>query len=332
MALRGDGRVTVWGNSNYVGLSPPLFQVPLNLTNAIAISDLGRQHALAVRRDGTVVGWGDNQYAKSEPPTFLCDVNKVAAGDDYSLALKRDGSVVAWGGRWSGETVVPSGLTNAVDIAAGDRFALALTRDGRVVAWGLNDSGETTVPEDLSNVVAVAAEPGNAAALKADGRVVWWGFSTAIDGQPTSWSNIVDIAWNRSGTLLGLRTDGTLIRWPSDYPDPPIDNLMNVVALSKGNGTDGLFIVRSADEPLIQQHPTSLTVASGSPVTFAVTATAGQPLSYQWQFNNLNLRGATNGHLTIKAAWPAQAGLYRAVVTAAGLPVKSRAALLVVQP
>jgi hypothetical protein len=55
---------------------------------------------------------------------------------------------------------------------------------------------------------------------------------------------------------------------------------------------------------------------------------AGQPLSYQWQFNGVNLHGATDATLAIPAAWPAQTGHYRVLVTAAGLPVTSRAALL----
>jgi hypothetical protein len=63
-------------------------------------------------------------------------------------------------------------------------------------------------------------------------------------------------------------------------------------------------------------------------VTFSVSAAAGQQLGYHRQFNNMDLRGATNSVLAIKTVWPAQAGLCRAVVTAAGLPVKSRAALL----
>jgi hypothetical protein len=331
LALRTDGRVTVWGNSNSPALSTTLFQVPADLTDAVAISDQGSRHALAVRRDGTVVGWGDYQFGKTEPPVFLHDVFKVAAGNDYGLALKKDGTVVAWGGHWDGETFVPVGLTGVVDIVSADRFAMALCRDGHVAAWGLSSSGQTAVPADLSNVVAITAELDNAAALRADGSVVWWGYTPVLDGQPTNWPPVVDIGWDRGGGLLGLCTNGTVVRWPNAYADPPIDSLSNVVVLSRGSGPDGLFIVRSPNEPFILQHPVSRTVVAGTSVTFSVSATAGQPLSYQWQFNNLNLRGATNSMLTITAAWPAQAGFYRAVVTAAGLPVKSRPALLVVQ-
>jgi hypothetical protein len=91
-------------------------------------------------------------------------------------------------------------------------------------------------------------------------------------------------------------------------------------------------LIRGPDEPFVTQHPQSRTVTAGSAVSFRVATVAGQPLRYQWQFDGVDLRGATNDTLNIKAAWPAQAGHYKACVTAAGLTVTSRAALLKVVP
>jgi hypothetical protein len=91
-------------------------------------------------------------------------------------------------------------------------------------------------------------------------------------------------------------------------------------------------LIRGPDEPFVTQQPQSRIVSAGSAVSFHVAAVAGQPLRYQWQFNGVDLRGASNDTLNIKAAWAAQAGHYRVRVSAARLTVTSRAALLRLAP
>jgi hypothetical protein len=123
-----------------------------------------------------------------------------------------------------------------------------------------------------------------------------------------------------------LKEDGTILKTqPLLSPIPP--GISNVVAIG-GVGTPSIAMIRGPDEPYITQHPQTQTVVAGAPASFHVSATAGQPLTYQWQFNGINLRGATQDTLQIKAAWPAQAGHYRALVTAAGLTITTRPALL----
>jgi hypothetical protein len=129
----------------------------------------------------------------------------------------------------------------------------------------------------------------------------------------------------------GLKEDGTLVQSPVQSSSPIPPGLSNVVAIG-GIGVPSVALIRGPDEPFIAQHPESRTVTAGSTVGFHVAGVAGQPLRYQWQFNGVELRGATNDALNIKAAWPAQAGHYRVRVTAAGLTVTSRAALLKVAP
>jgi hypothetical protein len=91
-------------------------------------------------------------------------------------------------------------------------------------------------------------------------------------------------------------------------------------------------MIRNSNEPFITQHPQSQSVAAGAPASFHVAAVADQPLTYQWQFNGINLRGATQDTLQLRAAWPAQAGHYRALVTATGLTIASRPSLLKIVP
>jgi hypothetical protein len=77
----------------------------------------------------------------------------------------------------------------------------------------------------------------------------------------------------------------------------------------------------SPEPPTITQHPTNQTVAPGGTANFSVTASGTEPLSYQWQKNNVNLAngghysGATTATLTISNADSNDEANYRCVVT-----------------
>jgi hypothetical protein len=82
--------------------------------------------------------------------------------------------------------------------------------------------------------------------------------------------------------------------------------------------------------PAITQQPTNQSVVAGTTVALSVTATGTQLLSYQWQFNNTNLNGATNPLFTLSPVNASEAGAYRVVVSNAfGFAVSSNAVLTV---
>jgi alpha-tubulin suppressor-like RCC1 family protein len=328
-AIKSNGTIVTWGNP----LTPSLTAVPAGLTDAISINS-SSQHTLAVRRNGTVVGWGDDGYSKTAAPALLDRVMAVGAGDIHSVALRRNGAVVAWGDYTFGQaTAVPPGLNDAVAIVAAHNYGLALRRNGTVIAWGgiyspTNVSAVVLIPQDLSNVVAIAGTAFTGFALRDDGTVYQWG--TAPIGPIPGLTQICAISVSISSGVLALKEDGTIVKTqPLLSPIPP--GISNVVAIG-GVGTPSIAMIRGPDEPFIIQHPQTQTVTAGAPASLHVAATAGQPPTYQWQFNGINLRGATQNTLSIKATWPAQAGQYRALVTAAGLTVASRPALLKMAP
>jgi ATP-dependent protease HslVU (ClpYQ) peptidase subunit len=88
--------------------------------------------------------------------------------------------------------------------------------------------------------------------------------------------------------------------------------------------------------PAITVQPTNQTVAVGSLVTLAVTATGTAPLRYQWQVNGTNLvnggriSGATGKVLTIGDAQTTNSGSYTVIVTNFGGSVTSSVAILTV--
>lgn len=83
--------------------------------------------------------------------------------------------------------------------------------------------------------------------------------------------------------------------------------------------------------PTIVNHPISQAIMETSPVTFTVSA-SGTALTYQWQFNNLNINGATGASYTIPNVTTANAGSYKVIVTNTAGNVTSNSATLTVTP
>src|ERR1039458_2425018 len=82
--------------------------------------------------------------------------------------------------------------------------------------------------------------------------------------------------------------------------------------------------------PVIVTQPASQTNLSGTMVSFTVTATGTQPLSYQWNFKGTNISGATNATLLLTNLQVSQTGNYAVLVTNAyGAAASSNAVLTV---
>ena len=89
--------------------------------------------------------------------------------------------------------------------------------------------------------------------------------------------------------------------------------------------------------PQVTVHPVDQTnIVPGSDVSFSVTATGTEPLSYQWQKDGVDLTdgssitGATTATLTIADVMESDEGGYRCVVTnTAGMDTSNTAVLTV---
>ena len=69
------------------------------------------------------------------------------------------------------------------------------------------------------------------------------------------------------------------------------------------------------EKPEITAQSVNTTRCSGQSMTFSVTATGTQPLSYQWYDNNGLISGATNNTYTINSVTTSDAGNYYCIVT-----------------
>jgi hypothetical protein len=104
------------------------------------------------------------------------------------------------------------------------------------------------------------------------------------------------------------------------------------------NGTPtrmtGNVIRASADPafiaPMIKTPPQSQAVLAGQPATLEVelAEVSSQPLAYQWQFNGVNIPGATSRTYTLSSFQLANAGSYRVLISNLAGSVTSEPAVL----
>ncbi len=314
LALKTDGTVVAWGQTNVRNANALI--VPPGLSNVTAIA-VGETHALALTASGHVVAWGYGIFGETNVPVGLSKVTAVAAGGAHSLALKADGTLAAWGSGSSGVTNLPANLTDVKAIAAGGAHNVALKHDGTLTAWGWGSS--VPAPAGLSNIIAIAAGSDFSLALQADGRVGAWGRNDyGQTNVPSGLNNVVAIAAG-SGRGLALKSDGTVVVWGRVLAEPAVpDGLSNVLAIAAG-GNHNLALVH-AGPPQIVTEPQDQIAAYGASVTFSVSATGNNSLSYQWfrngqpLSNNARCQGATTAMLTISNLVATDAGNYTVVV------------------
>lgn len=305
--------------SSYGGLDAARYAPPAWLSNVTAIS--AGTHRMALRADGVVVVWGPfyEYYGLNGAPPGLSGVVAIAAGLYHCLALKRDGSVVAWNGNYDrfGETYVPEALNAVVAIAAGAYHSVAVKVDGTVLAWGRNDVGQCNVPAGLTEVVAVAAGFSQTLALRRDGSVVAWGanerfgVNLGLATVPFGLSNVVAIAAS-SEANAALKSDGTVVGWGSN-PNGFLDTLASQRGVASLAFSRGDWVVLQG-RPVARTDATRLISALGEAASLTGSADGVGPFRFQWQFNGVDILGATNATLFLPALTSTSLGFYRFLV------------------
>jgi hypothetical protein len=340
--------VAGWGDNTSFQLQPPA-----SVMNVAAMAS-GGDHNLALLADRTVVGWGDNSYGQNNVPLAANQAVAIAEGDTHSLALKADGTVVAWGDNSFGQTTIPASVQNAVAIAAGAGLSYALMPDGSIIQWGTSsatnsnlqgimisakgthwvalqgggtvvDNANSYVP--LNNVISVCAGGSYALALCADGSLAsWqWGmqspfFQTNI---PASATNIVSIAAG-DDHFLALRSDGVVVAWGNTN-----FSQCNVPPLTQSVGTISAGSVHSI---AVLGQPYQRVARIGDTVLMSAGQLGNRLSTYQWQFNGVNIDGATNATLALANVNWTNSGIYRVVVSNTTGGVISPAMSLTVPP
>src|SRR5712692_6184146 len=102
--------------------------------------------------------------------------------------------------------------------------------------------------------------------------------------------------------------------WGQTNGTPSPIGLNNVVAIGAGE-EHGLAERIGRQTPLFTLEPQSQCACAGSNVTFRASAIAPASFSYQWQFNNANIAGATSSTLTLNNVQPGNEGAYHVIIS-----------------
>ena len=135
--------------------------------------------------------------------------------------------------------------------------------------------------------------------------------------------------WYKNGVLIRNATGRTLTVTGAAVNN----NAYYTCALKNKAGTVYTPAVKvsvvAPTAPEITSQPVSILVQSGKTATFKVTATSTGALSYQWQRNKVNIRGATRPYYAIRATKALTGSAYRCIVTGKAGSVTSWPAYLV---
>ena len=198
--------------------------------------------------------------------------------EDYAVALGSAIDLIA----------AQAGPVAPVIVGSNVTFLLNVTNTGPSSATGV--SLTNTLPPGLGFFSAISSQ-GNCASA---GGVV----TCALGALASNASATVTL----QATVLAAGVLTNSARWSAAETD--LDPANNAAS----------FVVNAFSYPAIFTPPASLTVTNGDPAAFAVAAT-GTALRFQWQFENIDLPGATTASFTIAVAQTNHAGSYRVRLT-----------------
>jgi hypothetical protein len=193
-----------------------------------------------------------------------------------------------------GATGASLGLVNVQTNQAGS-YAVVITN-----AWGsITSSVVTLTVNRLAQTITFGALPGK--------RVDDNPFSmaaTANSGLPVSYSSSATSVATVSGstvTIIGVGSTTITASQAGDATYLPATSVSQTLVVSAA--------------PSIGTQPVGQAFTLGSAVTLSVGAGGTGPLSYQWQFNGVNISGATGATLALTNLSATNAGAYRVVIT-----------------
>ena len=239
------------------------------------------------------------------------------AGESLSLSVAVTGSEpIAYQWQFNGidiggETQASLNLSNLVPENSGD-YAVIVSNEGGSVT----SSGATV---EVSIAPTITQQP--------QGKEVLAGTPVSFE-VTVSGTEPLTYQWELNGTPI----DGAVGRSLS-LPDVTVDAAGDygvTVTNGAGSATSDAATLVVVDGVVITAEPQDQTVTEGGGASFSVTATGTAPLNFQWQFQGVNIDGATGATLSLATVQAVDAGAYQVVVSNVAGPVTSAAATLTV--
>lgn len=324
LALRANGTVVAWG-FNGQGQT----NVPAGLSNVMAVA-AGAAHSLALRRDGTVVAWGGSTAGEAIPPLGLTNLQQVAGGGFFTLARSPGPAVL----RQPADVRIVPGATIALEAVAAGTGALTLQwqKDGQDIPgatqstltfpdaqYGQFGDYRLRVSDALGTVYSRTARLLSPPVLTNQPRSlhVFYGSAATFEVGATG-SGPFAYRWltNSAGPTLATNSSFTLAS--ANFQQAA--GYWAVVSNSVGMATSSVarLFVQTAPSVSLPGWLQTHYLYDGA-VYLTVTAAGVAPDGYQWQWNGLDIPGATNAVFQFSAGRPAHSGAYRCIaLTAAG--------------
>jgi hypothetical protein len=107
--------------------------------------------------------------------------------------------------------------------------------------------------------------------------------------------------------FVALRADGTVIAWG--------DTRFSQTQVPAMTQSIGLITAGSVHSLAVLGQPFQRTAMAGDSITFSAGQFANRLANFQWQFNGVNLNGATNSFLTLRNVCWTNSGVYRVVIS-----------------
>jgi alpha-tubulin suppressor-like RCC1 family protein len=256
-AIKNDGSVVTWGNTELVGdggfyvevrtdnfpyINTKKYSVANQLDGKIPVTQIYSTMTAfaALRADGSVVAWGSNggdSSAVKDKLNGTVDVTKIYSNGGAFTALRADGSVVVWGSETSGG----DGNIYHYDEASfaytkGDSVLKQL--DGSVKIIQIYSTGGTIDGVDIG-----FGSKESFAALREDGSVVAWGdtgemsvYSYDAEGKiytkefflnnPLNGAIKTVKIYSDDGSLVALREDNSIVVWGDNDGIPVVNRLV----------------------------------------------------------------------------------------------------------
>ena len=327
------------GNGNSSG--PNVYTPQLIATNVVAVS-AGRFHTMFIQANGTLWGTGLNQYSQlgngvfngpnvGTPQLIASNVVAVSAGEVHTVFVDDNNTLWGMGQSIEGElggsgyhagnfVYLPTPVaSNVVAVSAGDRHTVFVQPNGTLWGMGYNYNGQLgngdltgsnvfNAQLIASNVLSVSAGAYYTMFIQTNGAL--WGMGDNSTGQ------------------LGVGTT-------TNSAVPVSVGGVRLASIFNGSSAYGNYAV-GVVLPYIVTQPTNLGVLTGGTVAFTVAAGGAGPLSYQWQFNGVNLTdggvfsGSALTNLVLTGATSNNVGSYDVVVSDPYASVTSSVATLTI--